>query len=461
MGRVGRVMDMKNIIDYVVYGDTDSCVYDTEIVVNNEKVKIGEFYNRVDSDNLIYQDDFNNNFVKLVDGFDALSYNKNGFIAENKRIKYVMKHKVKKRLFKIKWNGNEVVVTEDHSIIVERNNEIIDISPLNIKPYDKIFGILIDIITTDNFEVEDLGVKEEWVYDIETEDNHNFFANNILLHNSVYVDIDSFIKRNVKNPENWEKLPDEEKINYIKRISSILEDYINEKTFSEVQKKVYNSIEENFKITWKQEKIAKTAIFIKKKKYATHTILDEGKYKDDISITGLEIIRSDTPLIFKEGLNKIIDMILRNYSDEEICKISKEYIDKAKTLDPSQISSNTGIHGMWKYIREDGSYIKGTPWHVKGAANYNKLLKMLKIKNKYPPIQQGVKAKVIYVKNNPYGVDAIAYQKWPKEFDEIGITPDYDKMIDKFFINKVDYLLSPEGKEGLINKRNENVSLFF
>lgn len=133
---------MADTRDFVIYGDTDSCVYDTEIVVNNEKVKIGEFYNRVDSDNLIYQDDFNNNFVKSVDGFDALSYNKNKFIAENKRIKYVMKHKVKKRLFKIKWNGNEVVVTEDHSIIVERNNEIIDISPLNIKPCDKIFGIL-------------------------------------------------------------------------------------------------------------------------------------------------------------------------------------------------------------------------------------------------------------------------------------------------------------------------------
>ena len=29
-----------------------------------------------------------------------------------------------------------------------------------------------------------MGIIEEWVYDIEVEDNHNFFANNILVHNS-------------------------------------------------------------------------------------------------------------------------------------------------------------------------------------------------------------------------------------------------------------------------------------
>ena len=184
-------------------------------------------------------------------------------------------------------------------------------------------------------------------------------------------------------------------------------------------------------------------------------------WKDKISITGLEIIRSDTPLIFKEGLNKILEMILKNHSDEEINKIAKDYIKKAKKLKPSELSSNIGVNNTHKYIDKNGDPKKGAPWHVKGFANYNKLLKILNIENKYPTLHEGTKVKVMYVKKNPYGIDAISYQVWPNEFDQMGIFPHYDKMIDKFFIAKIDYLLTPEGKQGLLQKMDEKVSLFF
>ena len=241
----------------------------------------------------------------------------------------------------------------------------------------------------------------------------------------------------------------------------MVENEVNDKVQNVVQREVYNSTEDEMFITFEQEKIAKTGLFIKKKKYATHTIVEDGMDKDKISITGLEIIRSDTPLIFKEGLNKVLEMILKNHSDEEINEVSKEYIAKAKKLPVSELSSNIGINGMKKYIDKNGNVKKGTPWHVKGAANYIKLLKTFGIENDYPELEEGIKAKVVYVKQNPYGVDAISYQKWPKEFSKNGITPDYDKMIDKFFIKKVDYLLSPMGKEGLLDRSNNTVGLFF
>lgn len=230
---------------------------------------------------------------------------------------------------------------------------------------------------------------------------------------------------------------------------------------NKVQKEIYNSTEEDFVITYEQEKIASSGLFIKKKKYATHTVVEDGMPKDKISITGLEIIRSDTPLIFKEGLKVILEMLLKGAPDSDIVKTSKEYITKAKKLEPQELSSNIGINGMSKYINDDLSCKKGTPWHVKGAANYKKLLTFLKIQNQYPQLEEGVKAKVIYVKQNPYGIDCISYQIWPKEFNKCGVTPDLEKMIEKFFITKVDYLLSPMGKEGIITKTNENLKLFF
>ena len=39
----------------------------------------------------------------------------------------------------------------------------------------------------DRYEIEEVEHEETYVYDIEVEDNHNFFGNDILVHNSAYV----------------------------------------------------------------------------------------------------------------------------------------------------------------------------------------------------------------------------------------------------------------------------------
>jgi len=48
-------------------------------------------------------------------------------------------------------------------------------------------------ILCDDFEIIELGEQEIDVYDIEVEDNHNFFANDILIHNSVYVNCEPLV----------------------------------------------------------------------------------------------------------------------------------------------------------------------------------------------------------------------------------------------------------------------------
>ena len=57
-----------------------------------------------------------------------------------------------------------------------------------------------------------------------------------------------------------------------------------------------------------------------------------------------------------------------------------------------------------------GTFAKGTPSHVKAAINYNKLLKMFKCPGKYPPIKNGDKVKVAYLKNNKYGLEELAFR---------------------------------------------------
>ncbi len=62
---------------------------------------------------------------------------------EEKPIKHIMKHKVKKRLFEvIDEDGNSVTITEDHSIIVDRNGKLISVKPTEIVENDELITII-------------------------------------------------------------------------------------------------------------------------------------------------------------------------------------------------------------------------------------------------------------------------------------------------------------------------------
>ena len=119
---------------YIIYGDTDSCIFSTLINTDKGKTQIGDFYNSTDTKEIEYKP---GKFFKEVKDLKALSVNKD-LKLEYKPIKYVMKHRVKKRLFKIKCNGNEVVITNDHSIMVKRDDKLIEVKPFEIKKTDKL-----------------------------------------------------------------------------------------------------------------------------------------------------------------------------------------------------------------------------------------------------------------------------------------------------------------------------------
>ena len=119
--------------DYIIAIDTDSVVGDTTINVNGRDITIAEFYENT-PDRFIKNDLFNEDFVKYVDDKTSLSLSKDGVI-ENKPIKYVMKHKVKKRMYTITNSlGKSVTVTEDHSVIVKckKTGNILSIKPKNL-----------------------------------------------------------------------------------------------------------------------------------------------------------------------------------------------------------------------------------------------------------------------------------------------------------------------------------------
>ena len=281
----------------------------------------------------------------------------------------------------------------------------------------------------------------------------------------IYIDTDSLFVglgrwiEDVGYGEYFNKLSDDRKIEYIKKISRAMERYIDNRIFNETQLLDYNSQVHDFKIAFKQEIIAKTALFVKKKKYAYWLRNDEGIPTNKIKVTGLEIVRSESAEAIRPRLKKVMEYIMKQKADNDISNLIRMYKKELSQLDPESLAANIGVNGIKKYIGS-GTPKKGTPWHVKGVWGYRLLLKQLGIEDKYEDIQEGLKAKVIYVKKNPYNINTITFYEWVPEFDEI-IQFDSETMIDKFFVKKIRMLLDPINKESIIDSDMSAVNAFF
>jgi hypothetical protein len=129
--------------DFFIYSDTDSCAGDSVLNIfdengNLEKITIENLYLRLGGELKTEIDK-----IKLeTNNIQTPSLNTKSSEIEMKNINYIWKHLVDKEMFKIKCGDNEVVVTEDHSIIIERNNKYISVKPRDIIDGDKLIEIV-------------------------------------------------------------------------------------------------------------------------------------------------------------------------------------------------------------------------------------------------------------------------------------------------------------------------------
>ena len=150
---------LKSNKDYVIAIDTDSVIGSTIINVNGYNITIADYFDSMPN-NYIRYDDFNNDYVKTVCTEDfTYSVSSEGELRKNK-INYVMKHHIKKELFKITNSlGQSVTVTQDHSVIVKdkTTGEIKSIKPckLNREKHQ-----IINIIDTDSIVGLQNAIKE-------------------------------------------------------------------------------------------------------------------------------------------------------------------------------------------------------------------------------------------------------------------------------------------------------------
>lgn len=122
----------------IIVIDTDSVGPDSMIKTNLGDVSIEYIFNNY-SENVI--ENGNDNYIANVNNLFSQSFNTDLEMLEQKPIEYIKKHKVQKRLFKIKHENDSVIVTEDHSIIVDRQGIFMEVSPKDIVLGDKIIKL--------------------------------------------------------------------------------------------------------------------------------------------------------------------------------------------------------------------------------------------------------------------------------------------------------------------------------
>ena len=245
----------------------------------------------------------------------------------------------------------------------------------------------------------------------------------------IYIDTDSLFfssKPIVKKRYPDVDTTDEELMSkYTIEMSQEIQDFLNG-NYDKFAKKFLNLDEHRFNI--KQEVVAKSGVWVAKKRYGQWVIRDAGLKVSKLEVKGLDIIRSNFPEAFRTFMKEFLKNILDNKSKEEIDSDVLGFKNSLAELSIQDIALPTGVKKLTKYISDNGVSvfggqggfthpIKGTPVHVKSAIAYNDVLRHFNLHRKYEGINNGSKIKWVYLKNNPFNLNTIAFKGYddPKE----------------------------------------------
>ena len=287
-------------------------------------------------------------------------------------------------------------------------------------------------------------------------DNKDYFEPSPNKDFVIYIDTDSLFFSvetwaNYFAQNGWHKLTDEEKEEMTIKVAKCVEAYVNEQSLNRTQRSDFGCSRETLVVEFKQEVVAKSAMFIQKKKYSLWKINEEGIKVDEMHTRGMEIVKSDTPAAVSERLKEVMNMILKGSNNEDLKTKIIQHITELRKATPEDLANNISINNMKKFI-VNGKPTKGTPWHVKGANNYRILLEEWKeLKNKYESLLDGEKCKVVYLKQpNTYEMETLSFKIWPVELEQYGIKLDIIQQVKKNYVDKIADLLEPLGRIEII-----------
>lgn len=302
-----------------------------------------------------------------------------------------------------------------------------------------------------NYTIEDIeSIQEigefeyEYVYDLEVEDKtHTFFANDILVHNSAYVEFETAFH----SCDHKYKTDDAG----IRKFIMDLYDNRLKKYFEDFFQKYANKRNVPNHLDFELESIAKSAIWLAKKKYIQDIIWKDGiiyPSGDKIVPKGIEIIQSSTPKFAREKLTELSRYLFEDDPGEKtLITMLVDLKKKFQLADVDDISFGSTANDYEKHVLEDTNNIelsKGCPVHTRGSAVYNHLVKNSKYFDKYELIKSGEKVKYYYVKDKNPDIYVFSYMQNDYPI-ELAPQIDYDKQFEKAIIAPLNRLAEAVG----------------
>jgi DNA polymerase elongation subunit (family B) len=164
-----------------------------------------------------------------------------------------------------------------------------------------------------------------------------------------------------------------------------------------------------------REIVASRGLFITKKRYAVLYYDKEGKRADvdgkpgKIKAMGLDLKRSDTPVIIQDFLSEVLTKVLNNGTKEDVLEYITNFRTEFKTRPGWEKGSPKRANNITEYAAKEKKAGKtNMPGHVRASLNWNTLKRMMD--DKYSvAITDGAKVIVCKVKDNPMGYTSVAY----------------------------------------------------
>lgn len=287
--------------------------------------------------------------------------------------------------------------------------------------------------------------QDEYVYDIEVDDTHTFFANDILAHNSIYVE--------------FGRIVNQLGINDFDKATRFVVDmwnygcgpYMNQ-CYEDYAKKF------NCDVNLEQlelEKIADTAIMTAKKHYAmSECFLEPNIYVtpgEHVIYKGLELIQGACPTFAKKCQDNFIRTIMNWYKDhnnapefDDIYALLKKYKEEFIKQNPEDICKGVTISDYGKFILDDKNSLviaDKCPIHVRAAGIYNYTLnhsKNKKYKMKYDTIKTRDKVKFYKTTDPNYPVFGFIPGKYPLE---IALPIDYNQQFEDLILTPLNRII--------------------
>ena len=400
--------------------------------------------------------------------YDVLNIkqNDNKFERYYANVERVIRHKVSKAKWVLEDEfGNEVTITNDHSLMVLREGVLQKVKPCDV---DIDSDLLVidndgDIEVVDIVRCEQIGYfDDEYVYDIEmSDDTHTFVANNILVHNSIYssytdiINSTDWFEHQVWRLTKVNKQNDQKDFTYVSKggyptlddakeyfkVDEIdLDKYsydideidpdgrefcltINRVFMADFLKKVHEDYAEKQGtpniLDFELEGYLDAGIWLAKKKYIKNlTWAEPNIYYDSctkIKPTGVEIAQTSSSPWVKKQLTDMVKWIFKQetFTVDGIASVLKDVKKQFKLQSPEVICVNKGMNKYSEYVMNDTDEIELQPKAmvtIQGASFYNHLLNTNeKYKKKYGILSDSDKLCVLYIKPTP------KYTYWKKE----------------------------------------------